>query len=293
MKEKAKLILSIDGGGIRGIISLVLLNYIEKQLQSVLDYSLDFTEKIDLFAGTSAGAIISAALIIEEDHKKLFSLQDILSLYKERGAQLFNLHQPGNAPSEGLRLLLKRWFGSIILGDLSKDFVFVSHDQNTDKPFLFTNNNPALSSVSLDIALAACSAVPEYFQPITFGKHQLVDGVVAAKNPAEIALTIAQEKYPDCPLILLSFGTGDLSGEFYDAIEKEVDAVDQRLTMRAESDDKLHYFRFQPKIVSADPRMDNATPDNIHALINDAEQFMVENSTLFTGFINCWKAYLS
>ncbi|RFC53820.1 patatin-like phospholipase family protein [Brumimicrobium aurantiacum] len=290
-KRKLKIIVSIDGGGIRGILPLMILNHLE-QLMKANDLGDCLSEKVDLIAGTSTGAIISAGLIVKNDNQKhIYSIQDLLNLYIQRGPQLFNLANPSNPGSEGLKLVLKRKFKNLLLSDLDTQYAFVSHDVITHLPYVFGRYNHSLSRVELSTALAACSAVPGYFPSVKVADSELIDGVVSAKNPALIALEHTQIYYPNQAYLLLSFGTGDLTNENFDEIERKVNEVDDLLSEKAEINDNLIYYRFQPEIITAAPEMDNASPENIDALIADGKTFIEHNKVLFDSVIANWKQY--
>ena len=86
-------ILSIDGGGIRGIIPAYWLTRLEAELKAKADLTLH--EVFDLFAGTSTGSIIAAGLAIGR------SANEILKLYEEKGSKIF--------PTPLLRNPLRYW----------------------------------------------------------------------------------------------------------------------------------------------------------------------------------------
>jgi predicted acylesterase/phospholipase RssA len=289
-KRKLKVIIAIDGGGIRGIFPLLILAHINALIKEH-QLSDNISSSVDLIAGTSAGAIISAGLIVKENNKNIYSLEELLGLYALRGPQLFNLANPGHEKSEGLRLVLKRRFKDILLSDLDIHFAFVSFDVVTKTPFVFEKNKDALSKVTLSTALAACSAIPGYFPSVRLGDHDLVDGMMAAKNPSKIAYEQAKVQFPDDAYLLLSFGTGQLKEEMYDEIEKEVRGAEEFLENKSHEDDRLIYYRFQPEIKTADPQMDNAKPENIAALIEDGKSYIQENTAIFDRLIEDWKKY--
>lgn len=289
-KRKLRVIIAIDGGGIRGIFPLLILAHINSLLKKH-KLSDNLNNSIDLIAGTSTGAIISAGLIVKKSDTNLYSLEELLGLYELRGPQLFNLANPGHEKSEGLRLVLKRKFKDILLSDLDVHFTFVSYDTISKSPYVFERNKKDLSSLLLSTALAACSAIPGYFSPVEIGESNLVDGIMVAKNPSEIAYNYAKKYFPDDLYLLLSFGTGLLKDSMHDDIEKEVNRVEEHLTEKSIKDKDLMYFRFQPDIKTADPKMDNATPQNIAALIQDGKSYIKENSAYFESLIESWKEH--
>lgn len=291
--SQLKIIVSIDGGGIRGILPLLILRYID-QLAKKNNLTNNFSQSIDLIAGTSTGALISAGLVVQKDEESSHSIDKLLEMYSKRGAQLFNLSKPGSANSEGLRLLLKRKFKDILLSDLDIHYAFVSYDIKEQLPFIFENDNDYFQNFPLSTALAACSAIPGLFPSVCIeDKYELIDGFMVAKNPSEIAYKCAQKYFPNDKYLLLSFGTGQLEGKMYDDIEKEVDRVDRYLREKSTKDKNLKYYRFQPAIKTADPQMDNAAPENIKALIYDGNSYINNNKGIFDSLINDWKTILS
>src|SRR6516225_8738275 len=80
-----KRLLAIDGGGIRGVLSLEVLKKIEDILRSRSNHGADFrlSHYFDYIAGTSTGGIIAAGLSVG------MSVDEILTFYKEAGAQMF------------------------------------------------------------------------------------------------------------------------------------------------------------------------------------------------------------
>lgn len=292
MKNKRiKLVVSIDGGGIRGILPLMVLQHIE-ELFKKNDLNA-FIPKIDMISGTSTGSIISAGLLVKPEENYLYSITDILNLYKIKGGQLFTLNNLSGNSSNGLSLLLKRKFQGIKLTDLNKHFLFVSYDKIQKKPFLFEEDMDKVDTIPLSLALAACSAVPTIFKPICWEDHQLIDGGVSVKNPAGLAYQKTQQLYPEETCLLLSFGTGEMKAPFYDKIEEEVQKVDDYLTHESDLNSNLKYFRFQPTLNLADPRLDNASPENINHLIEDGRSYIDKSNKVFQAVIELYKEQLS
>ena len=287
-RNRLRIIVSIDGGGIRGILPLLVLKHID-QLLKKKQLTNDFSQSIDMIAGTSTGALISSGLVVKKSGQYLHTIDEMLQMYTQRGAQLFNLAKPEGAKSEGLRLLLKRNFKGILLSDINIHYAFVCYDIKQQSTLVFENDNSDFSNFPLSTALAACSAVPGYFPAVTIeDKHVLIDGFMTAKNPAEIAYQRLEKYFPDDDYLFLSFGTGQLEGEMYDDIEKEVDRVDQSLKHLAVKNKKLKYYRFQPQLLTAKPQMDNATPENIKALIADGNAYIRDNTALFNLLFEDW-----
>ncbi len=211
-------ILSLDGGGIRGVLTARLL----ERLDAV---HTAFLEQVDLIAGTSTGGILALWLAAGLPPTK------IAQLYQEAGSKVFaesfwervrDLDNLTGADYSNQALSSAIWdqLGDITLGDLHKKVVISSFDLDngvqdgqaarTWKPKFFHNfpgsDSDAAEKV-LDVALRT-SAAPTYF-PIYQG---YVDGGVVANDPALCGL--AQALHPATGgqqldgVTLLSLGTG-------------------------------------------------------------------------------------
>lgn len=135
-KRKTFNVLSIDGGGIRGIIPAMILKKIEKETERPIH------ELFDLIAGTSTGGIISLALTMPNpdcmDNPK-YSAEDLVNLYKDQGYFIFNrpdwyknLSLNGcifpKYPTRGIKTVLKRFFGDTLLSQALTDVLIPSYD---------------------------------------------------------------------------------------------------------------------------------------------------------------------
>ena len=212
-------ILSIDGGGIRGIISTILL-----QKLSAEPSLSGWLEKVDLLAGTSTGGLLALGIA------KPLNLQVIRDLYETKGKIIFD--------DSWLRDLCDLWgiigakydianlnkelqaiLGETTLSQLSKRVLITAFDldgvtgegQRTWKPKLF-HNFPGPGSDGDQLAYKVgvyTAAAPTYF-PSADG---YVDGGVFASNPAMCALAQTQDpRIGDRPalkdVVLFSLGTG-------------------------------------------------------------------------------------
>ncbi|MCH9621453.1 MAG: putative sporulation hydrolase CotR [Chlamydiia bacterium] len=220
-------VLSIDGGGIRGVFALKLLEFIQDEVDK------DFLKKIDCFAGTSTGGLISTCLNLGHSPKKL------LFYYKNLGSFAFAKNTKGSSKyhNKRLKFLLKTIVPkNLTLNDLDRDLIIPTcrlYDPSRGRwkeeiYDTFTNGGDRV----IDVAIRSASA-PLYFP--SYQGH--IDGGVFAVNPALIAYSrlIDQNggKKDSHSIRLLSLGNGvNPSG-----IEGEVDwGVDDWM------DDKLKLF---------------------------------------------------
>lgn len=214
MSKKFK-ILSIDGGGFRGVYSAHLLTRIEEE------YHINWCEQFNLIAGTSTGAIIAAALACEIPTKQ------IVDLYKTNGKKIF---KKGLIPSLGffqskyentfLKNILREIFGDKKLGDVKHPLILPSTDIANGCVHVFKSSYDSgfvrdKNILICEAVLASCSA-PTYFNPIKVDKYLLGDGGLWANSPALVATIDAKKRLGQSldNIHILSIGTGE-SKKFY------------------------------------------------------------------------------
>jgi len=230
MFRKTITILSIDGGGTRGLIPALLLREFEERMGKKPH---NWPDLFDLMAGSSTGGLISLGLACPGDKPPIpkYAANDLVDVYQNRGKEIFpvgsfkTLRTMGQAFTEkyddkGFKKLLQEYFGESTLDECLTSLLITSYDVNRGKPHFFkyqkgkphSNMNFRLS----DIARATCSA-PTYFEPAEISpieeqnrKYCLVDGGLVANNPAQCAYTEARKLYPRAKkFIILSLGTGE------------------------------------------------------------------------------------
>lgn len=201
-------ILSIDGGGIRGIYAVAILCKIQEEL------GINYTEDFDLIAGTSTGAIIAAGLTIGVPPSA------ILEMYKEQGNFIFKkpfwsgLVTP-KYDIEKLKQVLESIFEDKTFNDVKTRLMVTATNVSEGMPWVFKSSyHERLTrdkSVRLvDAILASCST-PLYFNPYGYNQQLLVDGGLWANNPALAALVEALGHNIDArryKIRILSIGTG-------------------------------------------------------------------------------------
>ena len=199
-------ILSIDGGGIKGVLATSVLQRLHDE------FGVDI--KADLYAGTSTGGIISLLLA-----QGKLSVSEIGDMYLKRGHEIFkkNWWAPltvtgAKYKNTALEKLLQGMLGSdTVLGDLPGGVLVSSFklcDGDGWTPRFFTNVPAAGEDCMLkavDVALCT-SAAPTYFP--SHNGH--VDGGVAANNPTMCAIALAAKNgVPLKDIRVLSLGCGD------------------------------------------------------------------------------------
>ncbi|MDI9309518.1 MAG: patatin-like phospholipase family protein [Limnohabitans sp.] len=236
-------VLSLDGGGIRGIISCVILKYIEEQLQKYDNPNAKIGDYFDLIAGSSTGGLIACFLLHPNNSKHaLFSVDQALELYKKRGDKIFHtslwdgIINPFGLFDEKLsqkniEKQLEEVFGTLELKDLVKPCLVTSYDihQRNAKFFCSHEAHLPIENFYVKDVCRATSAAPTYFEPARikslYGQEFiLIDGGVYANNPALCAFAEAskiqfskvfgckhKKDYPEInDLIIVSIGTGEV-----------------------------------------------------------------------------------
>jgi len=237
--EQPRKILSLDGGGIRGVLTLEILLELEKQLKTELkkDDSFRLSDFFDYVGGTSTGAIIAAGL------SRGMSVSALLNFYEEKGEAMFDkaflLKRVKYFYNDGPLLKeLKKTFGEgdidIKSGGFKSLLLVVTMNRSTDSPWPISNNpnarynNATRPDCNLRIPLyqlvRASTAAPAYFRPETLQwdptnpekTFVFVDGgVTPYNNPSFLMYRMATQrpyglnwKTGEKNLLIVSVGTG-------------------------------------------------------------------------------------
>lgn len=230
-----KQILSIDGGGIRGVIPATILAILEQQLiHSSNNPESRLVHYFDLFAGTSTGGILSALYIVpDEKGKPKYSAAQVLALYRELGPSLFKVdfsHKLktlwGFAGSKYSEEPMKKFagqiFGDSYISQALCDCIITSYEMTSRKAHLFTKHSTTKYGESADYLLSdvvrSTSAAPTYFKPALVpardcSTRHLIDGGVYANNPGMCAYVEAIKLWKEVEPkdeFFLSLGTGKI-----------------------------------------------------------------------------------
>lgn len=214
-------ILSIDGGGLRGIIPVLILKHLEE-----ITGQKRIIDAFDMVAGTSTGGLIASALTVtaKGTSEPRYGLTEIEDMYTGRGAEIFpagnklsrwwdrqtisNLFSP-RFKRKGLDrvlqdLMIDRPGYDPRLLDCCRPLLIASYDLATEYPLIFNSRSayesPEKNARLIDICRAT-SAAPTYLPPFTFDhRHEnpdtatsvdkvtALDGGVFMNNPSMAAL---------------------------------------------------------------------------------------------------------
>jgi len=290
-------ILSIDGGGIRGIIPATILAHIEKQFPGK-----KIADLFDYVAGTSTGGIIALGITKKD---KTISPADFIDIYAgPDGRKIFKqkfFYTWGDEkyPTEGIDSVLEKHFGSSQLKDVDPNRVLITaYETKYRKATFFYNQKERYRDLFLKDIARSTSAAPTYFEAnpienaegINDGQERIysyIDGGVFANNPAMCTLIQSLKDNPGLSIddiLLVSVGTGEFRRSLpYDEVKdwgyvgwgKVIfdicsdgidDTIDHQLKQLMPEE---NYFRFQiklPEEVKDIEQMDNVDDDNLKLL---------------------------
>jgi len=235
-----KIILSIDGGGIRGIVPAALLSYLEKKIQEITgDPRLRIADLVDFVAGTSTGSIVGSMMLIPNEtgsHPK-HEMTDIVNLYFEMGESVFKKHFWHNLktiwgllgpqfPASNIDTPLLKYLDHYKMKDLMKPCMFSGYDIEKRRVNFYTNDDEAekYAHYLVKDVVRGSTSIPAYFPPARYQDgvdvNTIVDGGVFANNPSlaafiEISKTIFKfedksKKRKLRDIVIISLGTGSI-----------------------------------------------------------------------------------
>ncbi|HEX8102105.1 MAG TPA: patatin-like phospholipase family protein [Solirubrobacteraceae bacterium] len=293
-------ILSIDGGGIRGLIPALVLAEIEARTGRRI------AELFDLVAGTSTGGILACALTMpaaDGSGAPRYRAVELASLYVEEGGDIFHrslLKRVASADGllderyddDGLMRALRKYFGDARLRDALVPVMVTAYEIGRRDAFFFRSararEDPAYDFSLVEVTRST-SAAPTYFEPFQATAagggpaYALVDGGVFATNPAMCAYADAIAAEP--VELAVSLGTGQLTrpldyrkvrswGQLEWArpvidvvFDGVADTVDFQLGRLLGTE---NYVRLQTQLTRASDDLDDASDGNLAALREEA-----------------------
>ncbi|KAK4860339.1 hypothetical protein QYF36_021581 [Acer negundo] len=297
-------VLSIDGGGIRGIIPSTILAFLESELQKLDGEEARLADYFDVISGTSTGGLVTAMLTTPNDQNRpLFAAKDIKDFYLQNCPQIFpqdntttylpfskmfkSLAGP-KYDGKYLHSLVREKLGSVRLHQTLTNVVIPTFDIKKLQPIIFSTydvkKNPSIDALLSDISIAT-SAAPTYLpacnfetEDISTGKvrtFDLIDGGVAANNPTLVAIREVTKEitrgsadfFPIKPT-----GLWPVSGYIIrdcDMIDFHVSTVFQALHSEE------NYLRIQDDTLSRnESSVDIATKEDLDSLVRVGEKLL-------------------
>lgn len=321
-KTQPYFLLSIDGGGVKGIIPAKILQNLEDRL------GYRTGELFDGIAGTSTGSIVAAALCLKNDQMPgecKYGAKDVHEIYLKHSPKIFSsnllqrvqsiggLHGP-RYPNEELLETAKTYLKDARLKDSNTDLAIPSMDVETRKIHLFKNlkNKPSALKKELSQIIKTACAAPTYFPAEPFYDEELghnkilVDAGLLLQNPCYLAY---KEFCKDLPknrkIVVLSLSTGYLSSPIMsqkDAqyagvikwlppildllMEQACDEVDQKMRIEQQYNKRLEYVRIEPQLEnSAQKSTDNTAQKNLQRLTEIAQKTWQEEEEDLEKFV--------
>ncbi len=212
--------LSLDSGGILGLISLEVLKYLEEKSGKPI------AELFDVIGGISTGAIIGTQLVLADDQgRPKHKASDVIELYDDQVARVFK------APLYHQILTLGGLFGPRYVNrqrialaaevyadanfrDLLLPVMIPSYSIEKAGLQLFTNWSTEYAEMFVAPLVSAATSAPTYFPGVELdlpsGSGVYMDGGVFGADPAQSMFLHALEHFPEAGVVLVSLGTGIL-----------------------------------------------------------------------------------
>ncbi|MDE1465859.1 patatin-like phospholipase family protein [Spartinivicinus poritis] len=293
-----------DGGGVRGLITASWVEELEELLgHPVYNY-------VNYIAGTSTGSILAAALACGIPAQEVVELYQkyAITIFPEYSRRILSrikrlfLEGP-SAPKyndKGLTHELKRAFGEKQFGDLKVKTLITSYNVFQREPVIFKSWDSLHAEYPLwEVIKASCSApvyFPAHLMKLSGYYMPLVDGGVVANNPsacllADIAKDIRlKTKCLDTSQVILgSFGAGQYTRPIsindsreWGALEWALPIIDVLFDGSSDAISYVcrqmipenQYYRFQVALDKSCNDLDNASTENLYALLNIAHSYL-------------------
>lgn len=305
-----KRVLSIDGGGIRGIIPAMVIAHLEQQTRKRA------CELFDLIVGTSTGGILALGLSLQnEAGQPLLAAKRMVALYERHGAEIFEqslwrkLRTVGGIfeeaySHEALEAVLKHYFGDRTLSECGIPAMVTSYDIQNRRTVFMKSWHADHAALLCSDAARATSAAPTYFEPANLQwaekSRTLIDGGVYMNSPAVSAYAEARKLFPNQPIAMLSLGTGELTRPIpYEEartwgsalwVMSVLDCMFDGAAKAADHQMRLflgeEYQRLQATLTYASDDMDDASKGNIRNLKQTAREMISKNQDELARFFD-------
>jgi len=226
-EDKVIRVLSVDGGGVKGLLPLHLLKALEEQSGRPISQLFDF------MVGTSTGGIIVSGLATPgENGTPKWSAEDLIVQYQALSKSAFFVPWPhrvltvngfvgAKLESDRLDLILREHYGDVRMSQLLTAVTIPSFDLEDNEPELFRSRALAGSGLmdywASDV-ISGITAAPVYFRPaklsdVTGGRPRTIsDASIFENNPVLLGLHEALALYPNHRSVVVSIGTGNPRG---------------------------------------------------------------------------------
>jgi len=208
-----KLVLSLCGGGMRGVFTMRFLMHLDDELRKRSGKGI--YNYVDLYAGSSIGSFVVGSFAYER-----LTADELDNLFNRKNANLIMnktlwdciLGKFQNRPmytGTGKRNFIDAHFQDVMLNDCQKKCLFTVYDASNRDPKTFKNWESC--DETLRDVLDMSSAAPGYFPAVKSSRTGMIgiDGAIFANNPAHIAYANALKLFgEDEDIRVVSIGTG-------------------------------------------------------------------------------------
>jgi len=305
-------VLSIDAGGIRGIIAAIILAELEAKTR------MPISSMFDLISGTSTGGILAAGLTVpDQNGQPKFSAQNLVDFYTNRTHLIFKKSTTHKIfpfldyfrpkyPKDGIENELNTLIGDAKLSDSLTELLIPSYEIENRETVFFKSRKVKTNDQEdfyMKDVIRATSAAPSFFPiakitPIGRSNNKyFIDGATFASDPAMCAYVETKNMHNDIDeMVLLSLGAGNYSqpipykkaknwgmlfwttpllSVLFDGMP---DTVEYQIgKIFTETNDKMKFFRLQPELSAENEIIDNASKKNIESLVTLTNRYIKEN----------------
>ena len=312
-------ILSIDGGGIRGILPATFLAVLEERLQEVKsDPNIRLSDYFDFITGTSTGGLLTCVYLAPDEtdaHRPRFTARQAVDFYFAYGGSSFTVMENAGFHKyspEGLEAQLRLFFKELKLSQLIKPCCITAYDLIHTEPYLFLSHKAVgdpRSDFFIRSVIRSTSALPGVFPPakahnMAERPYTFIDGSIFAYNPAFFAYMQARLTFLEADsFFLLSLGTGLATSAYTDAetddsseknwarmlaniaFDAHSDMVNFQLEDIFRNKPESTYNRLQPSLHGLNKEMDNVSMENITSLAKAGEAFVKTNEKTLSDIV--------
>ena len=289
--------LSLDGGGVKGIIQTVILNELEQEL------NIPLHKIFDCYAGTSVGSVICSSIGICKNPMssmiKFMESNNISQIFTE-WRELFVLpFQRPTYSGKGKSKFLYEIFGEIRMCDTDKIIIIPGFDLCQNKSIMF--NSLHCYDYPLWKIIDGCTAAPTFFPSVELSDGKVIIDAGGSVNDPSICMYVEMLKLGKTNYKLLSIGNGInppygkcASAKKYNGLFEWVSTGDliNVLTDTSIVDHQCktilgdNYLRINNNLdFGADYKLDNCNPNNIEALFKNGKHWWNINKVDIMKFL--------
>ena len=293
-------ILTIDGGGSKGVIAIEQLIMFEK----LLGHGQTLLSKFDMFSGTSTGGIIAVMLSIG------YSANDIKELYLKHGNKIFDkgFLRFGIFKSKYndsyFNKVLEDYLSNKTLKDCKNMCMIPSYNTTTMDTVIFKSMNHHKDNFRLFDVVRSTTSAPTYFDSHSINSQSYIDGGLSINNPSMASFVEALKMgYEEINILSIDTGrmenpidgkqlkkgiAGNAQSLFNIALNEQAQTVDYYMKNIYESifNRRGSYVRVESRIFESSGEIDDFSEKNMKDMVYDGWQSFKLNEAKFIDFVS-------